>query len=108
MQQEAADQKSSQIDCYIHFKHEQYRAVKMYLREDKTEFEIERMCPIGWTHFFFTFSPAPCVRKVVVSTHYPVIDSPVSLSYWIGKIQFSGTVEQRNHVNLTYDMDPVD
>ena len=82
--------------------------MKMFLSQDGSKFEVERMCPISVNQFFYTFSPAPGKRYTTVSAEYQIISSEIELDYHIGKINVHEIVKERNNWMSTYDMDPID
>lgn len=42
----------------------------MFLADDGSKFEIERMCPLGLIHFFFTFTPGSGKIYPTFSSHF--------------------------------------
>jgi hypothetical protein len=68
---EFAKNNNSQVsECYIHFKHENYNAVKLFLNDLGDRFEVTRMCPVGNIQFFFTFSASFKAKKIFISSEY--------------------------------------
>jgi hypothetical protein len=94
-------------DCFIHFRHENYKAVKMYLSDDGKRFEMGRMCPIDSIQFFFSFS-ANNQRRIFTSKDYQQLYQEQQVSFMVGPAKVTEVVQCRNNDQSDYYTDVID
>lgn len=98
----------SSAAVYMHFKHQNYRAIRMFLTEDGSKFEVQRMCPLGLVQFFFTYTPGSGKRYPTISSSFQSRETNLQLDYYIGKIDVQDIIKEMNYMLITYNEAPLD